>query len=100
LSDPELGGGFSLRPASLPNVMAQGSHEICTHSEHVRFGLIESEIAEHATVGGCRMLNVAFAHGFIFLSAQSGEPPGQCPLYESSEFSFESNEEHKLPRDA
>jgi helicase-like protein len=89
LSDTELGGGLTLRPASLLDVLAQGSHEISTHGEHMRFGLIKSEIAEHTTVRGCRMLNIAFAHDFSFLSDRSGVPPDQCPLCESSEFSLQ-----------
>lgn len=34
------------------DVLAQCSHEIGPHGEHVRFGLIKSEIAEHAPAGG------------------------------------------------
>jgi Acyl-CoA dehydrogenase, N-terminal domain len=99
LSDTELGGGLTLRPTSLLDVLARGSHEIGTHGEHMRFGLIKSEIAEHTTVSGCRMLNIAFAHDFNFLSDRSGVPPAQCPLCESSEFSFGSMKDIDVPRD-
>jgi hypothetical protein len=42
LSDTEFGGSLTLRPASLLDVLAQGSHEISTHGEHMCFGLILS----------------------------------------------------------
>ena len=63
LSDTELGGSLTLRPASLLDVLAQGSHEISTHGEHMCFRESEPQTAD----SGPQMLDLVSADVDFFL---------------------------------
>lgn len=54
LSNTELLGRLTLRPASSFDVFSQGGHKIGTHGEHMRLGFIEPQVMEHTAVGRCR----------------------------------------------